>query len=177
MEIICFYPDGADKLGMANDDVHVKTLVLEQDGTEVDSDSFEYIEEGKTFIILASDETWKSCEGLHDMKYPVHKTIRSLWCGFNIVEYSRVIDIYMCTNWKNQLIATLRIIQTNCAMFMPLKDVSLANQASKKVSHLHADYESFKSSCKGMILFCLYCTITVHMFQSCMSYCVTFCIL
>ena len=65
---IFFYSKGADKLGISNT---VNMLVLEQDGTEIDSDSFEYTDEKATFIILTSSQTWKSCEGLYSFEYYV----------------------------------------------------------------------------------------------------------
>ena len=60
---------------MVNDDACIRTLVLEEDWTEVDSDSFEYIEEETTFIILDSNETWKSSKGLHCVIFNTQKMI------------------------------------------------------------------------------------------------------
>ena len=51
-------------MGLSGD---VYTLVLEQDGTEVDSDSFQCVAEGATLIILASGQEWK--KGVHPNIY------------------------------------------------------------------------------------------------------------
>ena len=50
---------GADKLGMPE----TTSVVLEEDGTEIDEESFNYLPDGTTFILLRSNEKWRKPEG------------------------------------------------------------------------------------------------------------------
>lgn len=49
---------GAEKMGLED----VEKVVLEKDGTEIDEDCFQYLNDGTTLILLHSSEQWNKPE-------------------------------------------------------------------------------------------------------------------